>query len=95
MDQGKITYTPTSPSLLIPTPSLTQLMLIGDGDQSPCLVTSHADEHKRPVHIYMHTPPAVFKNIQNIKYLLYQIKYRNTTIKLEAVIKAKGGNTKY
>ena len=46
---------------LILTPSLTQLMPVGDGDLSPCLVTPHADEHKRPIHIYTHTPHAVFK----------------------------------
>ena len=45
----------------IPTPSLTQLTPVGDGDRSPCLVTSRTDEHKRPVRIYAHTPRAVFK----------------------------------
>ena len=29
----------------------------------------------------MHTAHTVFKNIQNIKYFLYQIKYRNITMK--------------
>ena len=40
------------------TPSLTQLTPIGDGDRFPCLVTSHADEHKCPIHTYAHTPRA-------------------------------------
>ena len=35
-------------------------MPIGDGDRSPCLVTSRMDEHKRPVPIYTHTPHAFF-----------------------------------
>ena len=52
------------------TPSLTQLTPVGDGDQSPCLVTSHMDEHRFPIHIHTHTPHAIFKYIQNIKSLI-------------------------
>ena len=41
--------------------SLTQLMPIGDGEQLLCLVTSHADKHKCPIHTYMHTPCTTFR----------------------------------
>ena len=36
-------------------------MPIRDGDRSPCLVISHADEHKRPDHTYAHTPRTAFR----------------------------------
>ena len=53
--------------------SFTQLMPVGDGDQSLCLVTSRADEYKHPVHTYVHISRAVHK-IHDILSLLYQIK---------------------
>ena len=39
-------------------PSFTQLTPVGDGDRPPCLVTSRADEYKRPTHAYTHTSRA-------------------------------------
>ena len=52
---------------LIPTPSLTQLTSVGDGDQLLCLVTSRADEHKRPTHTYAHISHTASKTQKNIK----------------------------
>ena len=48
--------------------SFTQLTPVRDGDRSPCLVTSYADEHKRPVYIHMHTPHVALNIYKNIKY---------------------------
>ena len=59
---------------LILTPSLTQLMPVGDGDRLLFLVTSHMDEHKHPTCAYMHTSHTT-PNTQKILSLLYQIKY--------------------
>ena len=53
----------------IPTLSYTQLTPVGDGHRSPCLVTSRADEHKRPIYVHTHTPRAaldIYKKILSI-----------------------------
>ena len=44
-------------------------MPIGDGHWSLCLVTSRADERKRPIYVHAHTPRAtlnIYKNILSI-----------------------------
>ena len=72
-------------------PSLTQLMPVRDRDQSPCLVTSRTDEHKRPVHIHTHTPRTTLNTYKNIKCFLHQIKYNHITIKVTVVELGKLG----
>ena len=56
-------------------------MPVGDGHRSPCLVMSHTDECKCPIHVHTHTPCVALNIYKKYWVFLHQIKYKYITTK--------------